>query len=168
MGRYLEADPIGLDGGLNLYSYVDDNPLSDIDPSGLIIWKGTQAGGSVLAAGGFRFLLTSECVKQRCAKVEVLATGPGLSIGPKKLKGSGGGSTVTFMDLTDNPYPQVFNGEFLYVAAGISIGRGYGAAAIQLGGAKSIGAGRLSGIDASVGFLVGTSTVVNYSFECCQ
>ncbi|MBI5592932.1 MAG: RHS domain-containing protein [Deltaproteobacteria bacterium] len=33
-GRYVTADPIGLDGGMNLYGYVDSNPVNLIDPSG--------------------------------------------------------------------------------------------------------------------------------------
>jgi RHS repeat-associated protein len=35
IGRFLQKDPIGLRGGLNVFSYVGNNPLKYIDPFGL-------------------------------------------------------------------------------------------------------------------------------------
>ncbi len=35
-GRFLNPDPLGLDGGVNLYAYADNNPVGFKDPSGLI------------------------------------------------------------------------------------------------------------------------------------
>jgi RHS repeat-associated protein len=37
-GRYLTPDPLGLEGGANNYSYVNDNPLKYIDPNRLILF----------------------------------------------------------------------------------------------------------------------------------
>jgi RHS repeat-associated protein len=34
-GRFLQRDPIGIEGGLNVYAYITDSPTTGIDPDGL-------------------------------------------------------------------------------------------------------------------------------------
>ncbi len=49
VGRYISADPIGLNGGINLYGYVQNDPVNWVDPWGL------KSTGSILGdiAAGF-------------------------------------------------------------------------------------------------------------------
>ncbi|CAH0353093.1 RHS repeat-associated core domain-containing protein [Aquabacterium sp. CECT 9606] len=51
-GRYVQSDPIGLDGGLNTYGYANGNSLSNIDPYGL--WT-VEVGGYLGGGGALTF-----------------------------------------------------------------------------------------------------------------
>ena len=55
VGRYVEADPIGIKEGRNhIYSYVGNNPIKYHDPFGLKLWCTPDPGGF------------SKCVEKRC------------------------------------------------------------------------------------------------------
>jgi RHS repeat-associated protein len=43
-GRFVQRDPIGIEGGLNVYVYRNSNPLDGIDPAGLSWWRDLGRG----------------------------------------------------------------------------------------------------------------------------
>jgi len=82
LGRWLNPDPIGLQGGINLYSYSDDSPITYLDLSGhdphrLVtpadVAEGRNLGNAdrVLKEGGSFFRVISNLAKNRFVQATI-------------------------------------------------------------------------------------------------
>lgn len=191
-GRYLESDPIGLNGGVSTYGYVGGAPLTWSDPTGLVSWQGTALSGGFAFIGAFgvhAFELTSQCVRGRRAKVLVLAGDVGLGLSPPwrwlnlvldLLPRSNATTTSVYLeDGLSDIYPQNFNGLFVAASGGVVAGQNFGASCtmFQIGSewtpavtpwSRACSLGGVAGFDISAKFGVGVSKLSGVSWSGCS
>ena len=57
LARWLTRDPLGYDGGINVYAYCEDNPVGHIDPSGLKWWLVIVVEPGPMSQGSHAYVL---------------------------------------------------------------------------------------------------------------
>ena len=82
--NWLSRDPIGEAGGINLYSYVANNPTNWIDPLGLINWSQVRTGAitSTVAVGS---MVAGAALTASTAGAGVVVGGVGMVSGATSL-----------------------------------------------------------------------------------
>lgn len=171
--------------------YVGGNPISNVDPQGLVKWNGTLFSFGVTAPFGAVYdeaTLDSECVNGKRLSITISAVGPAASVG---VKVSATVSDISFQDYQRTLDPNGFNGAFTTgtatgtfgalptsgrgpgpvsrVGPGLP-GAGVGVGYVQFGGNFSdpLPPGLVVGRDMSVTGAVGTSTVTSVTTSPCN
>jgi RHS repeat-associated protein len=124
LGRFLQPDPIGQAGGVNLYAYTGNDPLNGTDPDGL--WQATISGGYLGVGGSFTFgynsgqwnlgawLGVGAGISARINPFDTGASTPGLNLSARgqanySLGTTGGGFGLQASSTTGT---QTYNGSF--------------------------------------------------------
>ena len=119
-GRYTQADPIGIHGGINPFVYTGASPVRRIDPLGLAYWEGTIGMASLGPVTVMNFSLMSECVgglRYRIyGKMTAFSPGAALPLGFSTDKASFDDNSGRY------PRPDAFRGFSTALVVGYSIG----------------------------------------------
>jgi hypothetical protein len=149
--------------GQTIYGYVKGNPVSKVDPRGLIEWNGTVTNAGLRNYSGALYKLTSPCINGYETQVEVEANYYSL--------GGGASFTTSAATFTDNftyVNPMVFEGLAFNVSAGGAYEFGVGFDLTILGGAQSPGSwSAQSGYGLAAGLGLGKSTLLSSKNKQC-
>ncbi|MBC7807676.1 MAG: RHS repeat-associated core domain-containing protein, partial [Akkermansiaceae bacterium] len=97
--RWLTRDPIGYDGDINLYGYVQSNPVMNTDPSGLAkiyicfrqVWQPAPFGTWCYTGGSHSYL---RIVDEKTGEQWTVSGGPASDRDPEKYEGKGTGNSL--------------------------------------------------------------------------
>nr|MDA8165358.1 RHS repeat-associated core domain-containing protein [Desulfobacteraceae bacterium] len=136
-GRFIAKDPIGFAGGdVNLYGYVQNNPINWIDSLGLATWTGylhVVAGGEVFGGGLLTGGLKSVSPEGKVTTVSIMAPLVGVTAG---LPVSTTGGEVTF-ETPGAANPNDFSGYVSFLSANAGLAATGGMSSIMIGKAIS-------------------------------
>ena len=175
-GRYLQSDPIGLQGGMNLFAYVEGNALSNLDFDGLVRWSAQTVGGGRglfgLYVGGVDVMrFTSTCKNGNSCVVYTMVMTAGVGIGTPiaatmDLRGT------NYMDNFEEPSPSAISGPAVKMGCLAVVGRSFGTAMLVLVGhtkaESSFSGPAISpvGVDINCQASIGASIVLYADCDC--
>jgi RHS repeat-associated protein len=158
LGRWTSRDPLGeVMGGLNLYEFVGNNPVSNADPDGRILM---QIGGLVVG-GGINAWRNYEAFKAGCISksdyINSIIFGAGAGLVGSMIPGLGGVLTGGVLAGFNDANNQAINRRNRAVNVGRSLrAAGLGAVAGAIGNAGQAAGRNLISIPDQIGKVVGS------------